>query len=246
MRLILLSGGAGKRLWPLSNNNRPKQFLPVLQHGNKRESMLQRVWRQLEEAGLTEGAIFSTSGNQKELITSQLATDIEVVEEPERRDTFPAIALAAAHLYSQGEDRNEIVAVMPVDGYADKSFIELLPHLATVLEQSNSDIVLIGVKPDQPSEKFGYIVPGQSIISDTSYQEVECFAEKPDLIKAENLIKKGALWNCGVFAFRLGYIIEILRKKAYPIIIINYEICTVRCQNQVLMLRLWRRLTRKP
>ncbi|WP_145051685.1 sugar phosphate nucleotidyltransferase [Paenibacillus xylanexedens] len=216
MRLILLSGGAGKRLWPLSNNNRPKQFLPVLQHGNKRESMLQRVWRQLEEAGLTEGAIFSTSGNQKELITSQLATDIEVVEEPERRDTFPAIALAAAHLYSQGEDRNEIVAVMPVDGYADKSFIELLPHLATVLEHSNSDIVLIGVKPDQPSEKFGYIVPGQSIISDISYQEVECFAEKPDLIKAENLIKKGALWNCGVFAFRLGYIIEFLRKKGLP------------------------------
>ncbi|CAI6084581.1 Alginate biosynthesis protein AlgA [Paenibacillus sp. JJ-100] len=216
MRLILLSGGAGKRLWPLSNNNRPKQFLPVLQHGDLRESMLQRVWRQLEEAGLAQHAIFSSSGSQKELILSQISTDIEIVEEPERRDTFPAIALAAAHLYSQGVDKNEIITVMPVDGYADHSFIEHIPRLATVLEDTGCDIALIGVKPNQPSEKYGYIVPGKNSASDHSYHEVECFTEKPDLMEAAQLIEKGALWNCGVFAFHLGYIIEILRKKGLP------------------------------
>ena len=216
MRLILLSGGAGKRLWPLSNNNRPKQFLPVLQNGDLMESMLQRVWRQLEEAGLAHNAIFSSSGSQKELILSQIATDVAIVEEPERRDTFPAIALAAAHLYSQGVDKNEVITVMPVDGYADHSFIEHIPRLAMVLEETGADIALIGVKPNQPSEKYGYIVPGNSFASDTPSHEVEYFTEKPDLMKAAQLIEKGALWNCGVFAFHLGYMVEILRKKGLP------------------------------
>ncbi|WJH27737.1 sugar phosphate nucleotidyltransferase [Paenibacillus sp. CC-CFT742] len=216
MRLILLSGGAGKRLWPLSNNNRPKQFLPVLQHGNIRESMLQRVWRQLEGAGMTDNVIFSASGSQKELITSQLSRNVEVIEEPERRDTFPAIALAAAHLYSQNVDKNEVVAVMPVDGYADDSFIKQLAHLPKILEQSYSEIALIGVKPDHPSEKYGYIVPGNTGIANIPYHVVEYFSEKPDILRAEQLIQKGALWNCGVFAFRLGYMIDILRKKGLP------------------------------
>lgn len=95
MRSILLSGGSGKRLWPLSNDSRSKQFLKVL-HGpeGNPESMVQRVWRQLNHAGLASEALIATSLPQVEILTSQLGDDVRLVVEPERRDTFPAIALA--------------------------------------------------------------------------------------------------------------------------------------------------------
>ncbi|WCT54685.1 sugar phosphate nucleotidyltransferase [Paenibacillus kyungheensis] len=216
MRMILLSGGSGKRLWPLSNVNRPKQFLPVLRHQGQPESMLQRIWRQLQDAGLSEQAYFSASGYQADLIRGQIGIDATIIEEPAQRDTFPAIALAASYLYHHaGATRDEMIGVMPVDGYAGDEFFEHLRKLPSILEKSGDEMVLMGASPTEPSDKYGYIVPLMSELVDKEYFGVCSFLEKPDIITAQSLIHKGALWNCGVFAFRLGFLLDHIENQGW-------------------------------
>ncbi len=213
-----MSGGSGKRLWPLSNDSRSKQFLKVLsdEDGNK-ESMVQRVWRQLEKNNLANNSVIATSKLQVEMINSQLSSEVSIVTEPERRDTFPAIALAAVYLYSiQGCSLNEVVGMLPVDPYVEDRFFSRVKDLEKVLVNSNADLALIGVTPTFPSEKYGYIVPRNDIESN-EYITVDTFKEKPEEQEAKTLIKNNALWNCGVFAFKLEYIINLLVEKGLPI-----------------------------
>ncbi|MHA6480430.1 sugar phosphate nucleotidyltransferase [Paenibacillus sp. strain BS8-2] len=219
MKIVLLSGGSGKRLWPLSNDSRSKQFLKVLNNSEgKLESMVQRVWRQIESAGLREHAYIATSKPQVEMLHSQLGSEIEVIVEPERRDTFPAIALAAAYLYSvEGVGLNETVVVMPVDPYVEESFFHKTKELDRVLNESGADLALMGVKPTFPSEKYGYIVPQSGTPQDAPYMNVQSFREKPPEAEAKAMIEQAALWNCGVFAFKLDTIINILLSHGYPI-----------------------------
>ena len=192
MNVILLSGGSGKRLWPLSNDVRSKQFLKLLvnpEGGN--ESMVQRVYRQLKKVGYWESITVAAGASQKDQIELQLGKDINLVIEPERRDTFPAIALACAFLYSEKKiDINSNIAVLPVDPYVD-----------------DDGLVLLGAKPIFPSEKYGYIVP------DDNDNTVKYFKEKPSIMLAKELIKQGAMWNCGVFCLKLRYVFNILKEK---------------------------------
>ncbi|MEC0304270.1 sugar phosphate nucleotidyltransferase [Terribacillus saccharophilus] len=218
MKLILLSGGSGKRLWPLSNDTRSKQFLPMLKgENNEMESMIQRVWRQLKSVNLDGKSVIATSKMQKEMIYKQIGKEINVITEPERRDTFPAIALAAAYLYTEQQvDLDENIVVLPVDPYVEKSFFEKIKNLARKLDESEADIALIGVKPSYPSTKYGYIVPIKNQNQMYNTLNVSHFVEKPRQEKAQDLIEEGALWNCGVFAFKLRYILGILEEKGYP------------------------------
>jgi mannose-1-phosphate guanylyltransferase len=219
MKLVLLSGGSGKRLWPLSNDSRSKQFLKVLNNDEgEPESMVQRVWRQLSHAGLREHAYIATSKPQLEMMHSQLGSEIEVIVEPERRDTFPAIALAATYLYSiQGVSLNETIVVMPVDPYVDESFFHKLKELEQVLNESGADLALMGVQPTFPSEKYGYIIPAPDTLVDAPFVGVHSFREKPREEEAAAMIAQAALWNCGVFAFKLDFLINILIAYEYPI-----------------------------
>lgn len=103
MHIILLSGGAGKRLWPLSNNVRSKQFLKLLPSSykaDKKISMIQRIWQQLCNTNLSENSIIAINKLQVEIIKNQLGSNIPLVIEPERRDTYPAILLASLYLNS--------------------------------------------------------------------------------------------------------------------------------------------------
>jgi mannose-1-phosphate guanylyltransferase len=220
MRMLLLSGGSGKRLWPLSNDARSKQFLKVLTNPDgAMESMVQRVWRQLEVSGLTESSYVATGKSQLDLLNSQLNHKARIIVEPERRDTFPAIALAATYLYSiVGVSLQEVITILPVDPYVELSFFDKIKQLEEMVLSSEADLALIGVKPTYPSEKYGYIVPNQ--IGDQAaakYSRVSHFREKPDESQAEFLIQQQALWNCGVFAFKLDYIINQLVIRGYPI-----------------------------
>ncbi|PZD94767.1 mannose-1-phosphate guanylyltransferase [Paenibacillus sambharensis] len=222
MKVVLLSGGSGKRLWPLSNDTRSKQFLKVLRDEQGHlESMIQRVWRQIGRAGLGGDAFISTGKGQSDLICSQLGEDVPLIVEPSRRDTFPAIALACAYLYSAGQTgRDEVVVVQPVDPYVDDSFFTGFAGLEELLRERTLDLALIGVKPTIPSEKYGYIVPA----ADT--QLVERFVEKPDTYTAEQLIRDhGALWNCGVFAFKLDLILNWLERHELPL---DYDLLAAR------------------
>lgn len=222
MKIVLLSGGSGKRLWPLSNESRSKQFLKVLANDRgERESMVQRVWRQMASAGFAQDAYIATGKSQVEMIRSQLGFEVDVIVEPERRDTFPAIALAATYLYSmQGVSLNETVVVMPVDPYVEESFFHRTRELERALDESGANLALMGVKPTYPSEKYGYIVPGGDHAAGRTYLNVSSFKEKPREEEAAALIDRDALWNCGVFAFKLGFLINILMAYDLPI---HYE-----------------------
>ncbi|MEJ9314568.1 sugar phosphate nucleotidyltransferase [Priestia megaterium] len=217
MKLILLSGGSGKRLWPLSNDSRSKQFLKVLKdkEGNL-QSMVQLVWGQIERAGLAQSTIIATGKAQEDMIKSQLENQAGFIIEPCRRDTFPAIALAASYLYSvQNSNMDEVVSILPVDPYVDDAFFDRVKDLEKVIQQSEAQLALIGVSPTYPSSKYGYIVPKQ-VKNTRNYFSVNRFTEKPTETEAASLIKDGALWNCGVFAFKLGYILSILEEKGLP------------------------------
>jgi len=217
MKLVLLSGGSGKRLWPLSNEARSKQFIKVLKNKDGiLESMVQRVWRQLSNVNLQHSTIIATSKLQVDMIHSQLGKEVPMVVEPERRDTFPAIALAATYLYSFKDiSLNEVIGILPVDSYVEDQFFERILELEEALNNSDSNLSLIGVEPTFPSEKYGYIVPKNSK-SNNTFIEVSHFKEKPNKRIAEKLIKQDALWNCGVFAFKLSYILSILEAKGLP------------------------------
>lgn len=219
MKIVMLSGGSGKRLWPLSNDSRSKQFLKVLRddQGNL-ESMVQRVKRQISNFFPDKDIYIATSKSQVDMIENQLGKEVTVLVEPERRDTFPAIALAATYLYSvEGVSLDEVVCVLPVDPYVDERFFETMHRLEVAINESGSELALMGVKPTYPSEKYGYIVPSIDNEVKNPYYNVSHFVEKPNENMAKELIQQNAYWNCGVFAFKLDKIITKLESKGLPV-----------------------------
>lgn len=212
MQIILLSGGSGKRLWPLSNEARSKQFLPLLASpSGGRESMVQRVVRQLGEAGLDAEITVATNAAQKDIIVNQLGEKVGIVTEPERRDTFPAIALSSAWLaFGKNCPRDEVVVVMPCDPYTESGYFSTIAEMAECVCRGAADLVLMGIKPTYPSAKYGYVVPEKGV--GDGWRRVSRFTEKPDVATAEKLLEEGAYWNGGVFAYRLGYLMDIVAR----------------------------------
>lgn len=206
MNLVLLSGGSGKRLWPLSNDIRSKQFIKIFRTENGGyESMMQRVYRQIRRADKDAMITIATSKSQVSVIHNQLGEGMHISVEPCRRDTFPAIALAAAYLADvQGVSPEEPVVVCPVDPYVEDEYFQALKALAAQVEKDEAKLVLMGIEPTYPSEKYGYILPE----SGHRISGVSAFREKPTKAAAEEYIRQGALWNGGVFAFRLKYMLE--------------------------------------
>ena len=205
MNIILLSGGSGKRLWPLSNDIRSKQFIKIFKTANGYESMVQRVYRQITEVDKDASVTIATSKTQVSAIHNQLGDSVGVCVEPCRRDTFPAIALATAYLHDvKGVGLDEPVVVCPVDPYVNNDYFEALKQLSDLAEKGKANLSLMGIEPTYPSEKYGYIIPESAV----AVSPVRTFKEKPDAKTAEQYIAKGALWNGGVFADRLGYVLN--------------------------------------
>lgn len=212
MNIILLSGGSGKRLWPLSNDIRSKQFIKIFKkQDGTYESMLQRVYRQIKETDEAARVTVATSRTQISAIHNQLGLEVCISPEPFRRDTFPAMALAAAHLTDiQGIDPEESVVVCPVDPYVEKDYFEALKALFCEAQKGEANLLLLGMTPTYPSEKYGYIIPEK----EEKISFVKTFREKPTTEKAKEYIAQGALWNGGIFACRLKYLLE----KAHELI----------------------------
>lgn len=176
------------------------------------ESMVQRVVRQAIESNLTDNITIATNASQLDIITNQLGDKVLVVTEPERRDTFPAIALAASYLSLEKKcSDNEVVVIMPCDPYTEIGYFEAISRMVECVKQDVAELVLMGITPTYPSEKYGYVVPEADSADDT-YKQVARFTEKPTVPVAEELLKQNAYWNGGVFAFRLGYMMDIVRK----------------------------------
>ncbi len=212
MNIILLSGGSGKRLWPLSNDIRSKQFIRLFKdNAGEYESMVQRVYRQITEVDPEARVTIATSKAQVSAIHNQLGDKVSVCVEPCRRDTFPAIALSAAYLRDVvGVREEECVVVCPVDPYVTDDYYEAVKALEGLVAQNAANITLMGIEPTYPSEKYGYIIPESA----ETVSPVRAFREKPDVATAEEYIAQGALWNAGIFAFKLGYLLE----KAHSLI----------------------------
>lgn len=219
MQLVLLSGGSGKRLWPLSNNARSKQFLPLLEkEDGTMESMVQRVVRQArllrhaQEPALDFEITLATNASQQDIIVNQLGDSVNLVTEPERRDTFPAIALAASYLkLAKGCADDEVVVIMPCDPYTELGYFETIGKMVECVKQNVAELVLMGIAPTYASEKYGYVIPVHENENE-NFKMVSRFTEKPSVEVAETFLKQGAFWNGGVFAFRLGYMMNIVRK----------------------------------
>lgn len=206
MNIVLLSGGSGKRLWPLSNDIRSKQFIKIFKtEEGSYESMVQRVYRQIRKVDADATVTIATSKTQVSAIHNQLGEQVGISIEPCRRDTFPAIALATAYLHDiQGVSLEESVVVCPVDPYVNDDYFAALKELGRLSKEGDANLVLMGIEPTYPSEKYGYIIPE----NDKKVSRVATFKEKPDTKTAEEYIKKGALWNGGVFAYKLKYVLE--------------------------------------
>ena len=212
MNIVLLSGGSGKRLWPLSNDIRSKQFIKIFKTEDGRyESMIQRVYRQIKKADINTKITIATAKTQLSSIHNQLGENVDISVEPCRKDTFPAIALATAYLHDiLGVSDEEIVVVCPVDPYVEDDYFKALKKLGEQASRGEANLGLMGIVPTYPSEKYGYIIPENT--NNISY--VSTFKEKPDKKTAETYISQGALWNGGVFAYKLKYVLD----KAHELI----------------------------
>lgn len=212
MNIVLLSGGSGQRLWPLSNEIRSKQFIKIFhRQDGMLESMVQRVYRQIRTVDPGAEITVATSRSQVSALHNQLGENIGISVKPCRRDTFPAIALAASYLHDiRGVSRKEAIVVCPVDPYVEVDYFRALEELGNYAAQSEANLVLMGIEPTYPSEKYGYIIPEEA----DQVSKVSVFKEKPDQRTAEKYISQGALWNGGVFAFKLDYVL----KRAHELI----------------------------
>lgn len=174
--------------------------------------MMQRIVRQINDSEIEADITVATSVTQYDSIVNQLNGSVDVVTEPERRDTFPAITLSAAYLIYEKEcDLNEVVVVMPSDLYVESSYFDTIAQIVKAVETDKFEMVLMGVTPAAPSEEFGYILPGVGS-AEGSLRSVARFVEKPSERVAQGLIEEGAVWNGGLFAFRLRYLSNILSR----------------------------------
>ena len=147
MNIVLLSGGSGKRLWPLSNDIRSKQFIKLFKtETGDYESMVQRVYRQIRRVDPEACVTIATARTQVSAIRNQLGDNVGISVEPCRRDTFPAIALATAYLTDvMGISPEESVVVCPVDPYVNEDYFEALKGLSDQADKGEANLVLMGI-----------------------------------------------------------------------------------------------------
>ena len=201
---LILSGGSGTRLWPLSRERFPKQFIRLYDDKTLLQSTLLRMVSiiPLESLRVISGAkwhdlVMSQAG---EIFGSENLPDNFIIGEPCARGTAPAILLAAENLLTHGADDNDVMAVLPSDAYIrnTKAFADSLK--AGIKAAEAGYIATLGIAPVRPETGFGYIRRGREI--DGGYYEAEAFVEKPDIVTAEKYISDGRyLWNGGIFIF---------------------------------------------
>jgi mannose-1-phosphate guanylyltransferase/mannose-6-phosphate isomerase len=202
-----MCGGAGTRLWPASRENRPKQFLPLFGP----LSTFQETIRRVSDPGLFGRPIIVTNGQYRFLVAEQLAAigaEADILLEPKRRDSGPAIVAGATYAHRRGGD--PILLALAADHVVtDAGAFAKVCKLAG--EAASEDlIVTFGVQPTRPATEYGYIRPAQAIRP--GLHAIERFVEKPDAETAARYVAEGYLWNSGNFVFRAGFLLEEYRR----------------------------------
>ncbi len=200
MKIIIMAGGTGKRLWPLSRNSKPKQFQVLF--GN--ETMLQMTVKRLLTHFSLDDIFIATNQQYKEEVLQELP-DLpanHIILEPEKRDTAPAIGLASISVNAQSD---EAIAFLAADHYIHKpqELCHILQIADEFLQQSPEYIITLGITPTAPETGYGYIKYSQESLVENqtiSVYEVDTFVEKPDFKTATEYLADGHyVWNSGMF-----------------------------------------------
>ncbi|MFD1175023.1 sugar phosphate nucleotidyltransferase [Paenibacillus puldeungensis] len=217
MHIILLSGGAGKRLWPLSNELRSKLFIKILPSpAGGLESMIGRVCRQLESLRLLDSTLIISHQEQANITALHTKGLTPVIGEPFKRGTFTAAALAALYLQSSGMAKDDdTICIAPADVFVGEDFFSSFKRLPDILDEADADIALLGTRPTHASDQYGYVLPVE-FEHQNGYSPVAQFIEKPEIRVAETLLQRGALWNCGVYAFSLSFMLSQIKEAGLP------------------------------
>ncbi|MET0708189.1 MAG: mannose-1-phosphate guanylyltransferase/mannose-6-phosphate isomerase [Tardiphaga sp.] len=200
---LIMCGGAGTRLWPSSREGRPKQFLPLFGPRSTFQDTVLRV----SDASLFDRPIVITSAAYRFMVREQLADiglDADVLLEPMRRDSGPAIAAGAA--FAQTRDVEAVVLALAADHVVKDTAAFVAACREGLVVADAGQIVTFGVKPERPATEYGYISPGKVIAGDVHV--VSKFVEKPDLATAAGYIDAGYLWNSGNFMFRAAMLLD--------------------------------------
>jgi mannose-1-phosphate guanylyltransferase/mannose-6-phosphate isomerase len=202
-----MCGGAGTRLWPASRENRPKQFLPLFGP----LSTFQDTIRRVSDPALFGRPIVVTNSQYRFLVAEQLAAigaEADIMLEPMRRDSGPAIAAGATYALARGEDA--VVVALAADHVVTDP-AAFAKTCAMAAEAAADDrIVMFGVRPTRPATEYGYIKSGDAIRPDLF--AIERFVEKPDADTAARYVAEGYLWNSGNFIFRARFLLEEFRR----------------------------------
>ena len=194
---VIMCGGAGTRLWPVSRESMPKQFVPLVGQG----STFQQVLARISHPDLFTRPIVITGADFRFVVAEQLrerGVEADIVLEPMRRDSGLAVAVSA--LLAAERDRDALVLVLAADHVVRKpdEFREACQRAAAAAAEGR--IVTFGIEPTHPATSYGYIRPGEKL-NGASARTVEAFVEKPDAATAANYVAERYLWNSGNFLF---------------------------------------------
>ncbi len=203
---LIMCGGAGTRLWPASREARPKQFLPLFGERSTFQDTLIRV----SEPGLFDRPIVITNADYRFMVQEQLAEigfEADILLEPTRRDSGPAIAAGAAFAWNRNPDA--VLLALAADHVVRDTPAFLVACREGLVAAEAGSIVTFGIKPERPATEYGYISPGATVSG--AVRGVARFVEKPDAATAERYISDGYLWNSGNFMFRAATLLDEYR-----------------------------------
>jgi mannose-1-phosphate guanylyltransferase len=212
MYAVILAGGSGKRLWPLSRQERPKQLLDITY---REQSLLQATFARLEPLMPPDAVYVITAGRYMEDTGEQLPSlpTSNILKEPQGRGSAPAIGLAALHLWHR--DPEAVMACLPADHFiADpERFRQVLSAAEQVAREGH--LVTLGIRPDHPQTGYGYIEVGDKLteVGGFAVHRVHRFTEKPDERTAREFVQGGRhFWNSGMFVWKASTILEEIEK----------------------------------
>ncbi len=204
---LIMCGGTGTRLWPASREVRPKQFLPLFGARSTFQDTLLRV----SDAALFARPIVITNAAYRFMVLEQLAeigVEADVLLEPVRRDSGPAIAAGAA--FASAREQDAVVLALAADHVVRDAAAFIAACRQGLVAASSGRIVTFGIKPERAATEYGYINPGEAVSGEV--RAVKTFVEKPDQATAADYIKNGYLWNSGNFMFRASVLTDEYRK----------------------------------
>jgi len=210
--VLIMAGGVGSRFWPLSRQDKPKQFLDILEKG---ETLIQQTFRRFKSVCPEENIFIVTSAEHRQTAISQLGINANrVLAEPFRRNTAPCIAYGTFRIHN--ENPGAVIAVTPADHIIEKEdeFTSVM-NTAFQFAETNKALLTLGIKPDKPETGYGYIQANEKIAV-PGYKrllKVKTFTEKPDIELAKVFLQSGDFyWNSGIFIWSNEAILAAFEK----------------------------------